>query len=341
MVKVRRKAIKQSPNGLHDCKLEESDSGSSSDNGSHSDEDFNSSDKNLRIRRPKKEKKFNPGQKPNRTKEEAVEEQKPEYKEEIKENEPEKSNSPSHMEIPKFDLGTNVLASSNYKEPGSRMPLRQLSKTRSPFIPLKKNKIEPNKITEPETPMFTAATLLKKVKSSQKEDLQSWFREQIDFSLKPCRFELPIDSRKLEGTSPEKYLRTYCVVTSQFESLYKTVFRKYQILATQQIEYKNLEAALEDVAVNPFTKEKLQILGSLIELKDSSTIDYKLFSGMAALAERLTDSNIESLKKSKSSQDEIMMREYIEMADFSALEWKFKGVNLNNQMKTLLRIIAV
>ncbi|CAI9716670.1 Hypothetical predicted protein [Octopus vulgaris] len=46
--------------------------------------------------------------------------------------------------------------------------------------------------------MFSSSKFMKTEIKYDKENMQSWLKEQLDFSLKPCRFELPVDSRQLE-----------------------------------------------------------------------------------------------------------------------------------------------
>ncbi|XP_052829511.1 uncharacterized protein LOC128249593 [Octopus bimaculoides] len=337
--KKNSKHGKHKENDFHDCKVLDTDSESSSeDDGNTSDASVESCGKNMnKNRRPKKERKVIPGQR--QARDEEMEEGHQMEKEE-KENGKNEEDGNKMEKTSSFEFGKEIPALPGYKLE-SRMPQRLSTRKRSALSPLKRNKTESEKITEPERRMFSSSKFMRTERKNDKENMQSWLKEQLDFSLKPCRFELPVDSRQLEASSPEEYLRTYCIVTSQFHSLYKTVFKKYQIPATLMIEYKNLEVALRDVAVNSFSVEKLKIIGSLVNLNETSTIDYKLFAGMAALAERLTDSSIKSLKQSELFQDGNVKKEGIEVADFSALDWKFKDIDINKNMKQLLRIIAL
>lgn len=50
---------------------------------------------------------------------------------------------------------------------------------------------------------------------------------------------------------------------------------------------QELEKALREVLVGTLTKQKVKELCDWLEINEDTKIDYKLFSGMAALAERI------------------------------------------------------
>ena len=50
---------------------------------------------------------------------------------------------------------------------------------------------------------------------------------------------------------------------------------------------KDLEKAMKDVLINTLTSQQFNDLCDMIQIDEEEKIDYKLFGGLAALAERL------------------------------------------------------
>lgn len=171
-------------------------------------------------------------------------------------------------------------------------------------------------------------------------EIQSWLQEQLEFSFRACRFELPIDGRVLQDMAPEDYLRRYCVVTPQFRSVYQNIFRKYQRPQMMRIHFKDLETALRDVTVNNFNREKMEMIHAMTGINEESIIDYKLFCGIAALAERVGHDKTERWETSDDCEEKRISRDILETADFSALDWKLQNVEICDQMKHILWTIS-
>ena len=51
--------------------------------------------------------------------------------------------------------------------------------------------------------------------------------------------------------------------------------------------FQDIDRTLKDVLVNTITTEQIQYLLGLLDIDESTKVDYKLFAGMAAYAERV------------------------------------------------------
>ncbi|XP_013421806.1 uncharacterized protein LOC106181848 [Lingula anatina] len=165
---------------------------------------------------------------------------------------------------------------------------------------------------------------------------QNWMSTRMALSKQASRFELPMDMKLLETMSPQDYLREYCKVSSKRTAIYKKFFDKHRE-KTFNVTFQKLDTVLNDVLAHPISKETFQDVCSLVQLDENTSIDYKLFAGIAALCERLLYTRF-------ITEDTADMVEYqkerIECADFTALEWKFQGIQANPEVKKLLWSIA-
>ncbi|KAK2163962.1 hypothetical protein LSH36_71g01027 [Paralvinella palmiformis] len=169
--------------------------------------------------------------------------------------------------------------------------------------------------------------------SSQKTLFNTWSQGRLALSQQSSRFELPMDMKVLETMKPTEYLSKYCVVTSKRQWLYEKIYLKHKEPKLGGLSLKGLDKALKEALVDTVTSDDVSEIIQLVGLTNSSKIDQKLFTGMAAMTERmlypkfLTDDtqNIKDHKKEK-----------IECADFCALDWKLHGVQVNPPMKKLL-----
>lgn len=166
--------------------------------------------------------------------------------------------------------------------------------------------------------------------------IKSWIQGRLALSQQSSRFELPMDMKLLETMLPEEYIKKYCIITSRRQNLYQKIFLKNKD-KSGQILFKDIDRSLKDVLVNTITTEQIKYLLDLLDITEETKIDYKLFAGMAAYAERV-------LYPKFVTEDTIDMPEYqkekIECADFCALDWKFHGVNVSPKMRTLLKAIS-
>ncbi|CAL1544481.1 unnamed protein product [Lymnaea stagnalis] len=157
--------------------------------------------------------------------------------------------------------------------------------------------------------------------------------DRMVLSLQSSRFELPMDMRKLEKLTPQDYLRKYCVITTRRRSLYQKMYQKHRGKAGHIQGKFQLCEALKDVLVNTITYSQAEELCDLLEVDDETCVDLDLFSGMAALAERILYP--EFLTEATADKTEYQ-KEKVECADFSALEWKLHGVKVSPPVRKIL-----
>ena len=53
------------------------------------------------------------------------------------------------------------------------------------------------------------------------------------------------------------------------------------------LSFKDLDRSLKDVLVNTITSEQVQDVLNMLNITESTKVDYQLFAGMAAFAERV------------------------------------------------------
>ncbi|XP_060599771.1 uncharacterized protein LOC132753345 isoform X4 [Ruditapes philippinarum] len=185
--------------------------------------------------------------------------------------------------------------------------------------------------------------------------IKSWISGRLALSQQASRFELPMDMKKLEKMTPQEYVRKHCIITSRRQNLYQKIFLKNKD-KTQVIVYKDLDRSLKDVLVNTITSEQVQDVLNMLNITESTKVDYQLFAGMAAFAERVlypsfvTQDYLRRLVELEiafgllGTDDTREMPEYqrekIECADFSALPWKLHGVKVNSEMRKMLEQIS-
>ncbi|KAK3587653.1 hypothetical protein CHS0354_032859 [Potamilus streckersoni] len=162
------------------------------------------------------------------------------------------------------------------------------------------------------------------------------FQGRLALSQQSCRFELPMDMQLLETMKPEEYIRKHCKITSRRKTLYKQVFLKHKD-KTGVILLKDVEKSLKDVLVNTISSEQVNEICDVLQLNNDTKIDQTLFSGIAAFAERVL---YPKFVTEETADMQEYQREKIECADFSALDWKFHGVKVNDAMHRLLKMLA-
>ncbi|XP_064612552.1 uncharacterized protein LOC135476453 [Liolophura sinensis] len=165
---------------------------------------------------------------------------------------------------------------------------------------------------------------------------ESASKGRLALSQQSSRFELPMDMKLLENLSPQDYIRKYCVISSRRQYLYQKIFYKSRD-KSGYIPVKELEKALREVLVGTLTKQRVKELCDWLEINEDTKIDYKLFSGMAALAERILYPDFVT----GDTQDiPEFQRDKIECADFGALSWKLNGIKVNPSVESLLKKIS-
>ncbi|XP_076452918.1 uncharacterized protein LOC143288392 isoform X1 [Babylonia areolata] len=164
---------------------------------------------------------------------------------------------------------------------------------------------------------------------------QSWLSTRMALSKQASRFELPMDMKVLEKITPQDYLKRFCVVTSRRLNLYQKIFNKYKDKANN-INKQGLETCLKETLVQQMKDTTFPDLCDLLDITQDTVIDFKLFSGAAAITERI-------LYPHYTTEDTVEKAEYqrdkIETADFEALDWKLHGVKVGEKMTKLLKTI--
>ncbi|KAK0060498.1 hypothetical protein Bpfe_010011 [Biomphalaria pfeifferi] len=158
--------------------------------------------------------------------------------------------------------------------------------------------------------------------------------DRMVLTLQSSRFELPMDMRELENLTPQDYLQKYCVVTPRRKLLYTKTFQEYRDKNGYILGKSSLCSALTCVLINSMDNDQAEQLCDLLEVDDKTEVDFDLFSGIAALAERILYPYFVTAETWDRTE---FQKEMIECADFCALEWKLRGVNVSNQIKKILK----
>ena len=133
--------------------------------------------------------------------------------------------------------------------------------------------------------------------SSEKKDDQQLQRDlkananigRLALSKNICRFELPMDMRKLEGMTPTQYIENYCRINDRRKQLYRKVFDKFKLKADKEewIDLKLFEECLIDVHMKSISRAQVNAIIALVCLKSEQKINLQLFLGLCALSERV------------------------------------------------------
>nr|XP_022340227.1 uncharacterized protein LOC111134928 isoform X28 [Crassostrea virginica] len=162
----------------------------------------------------------------------------------------------------------------------------------------------------------------------------TWVTGRLALSQQSSRFTLPIDMARLEQMTPLDYVKNFCIIKRRRKKLYQDIFTKHKD-KTGAIPFKDLEKALTMVLVNTITSDDYKRIAELLDLSENVRIDIDAFSAMAALAERLMCSTHVDSHEQVDQPD--YQKEKIECADFSALEWKLTGVEVNPKIVKILK----
>ncbi|GFN90345.1 serine/arginine repetitive matrix protein 1-like, partial [Plakobranchus ocellatus] len=165
----------------------------------------------------------------------------------------------------------------------------------------------------------------------------TYLNDRMVLSLQSSRFELPMDMKSLEKMSPADYLRKYCVISSRRKTLYQKIFQKHRERSGIILGKTTVCKALQEVLVNALKDQQLTELCDILEVEDDTSVDLKLFSGMAALAERILYP--EYLTEDTAECTEYH-REKVECADFCSLQWKLHGVQISPPVKKILQALS-
>jgi len=92
--------------------------------------------------------------------------------------------------------------------------------------------------------------------------------------------------------SPEQYLCTHCIISDRRAQHYKRVFtaakKKSQSLQANCLHgYSELVAAIIDAHYDSLSEDEVYKVIDVVCLSAEQTVDFKLFSGVCALTERM------------------------------------------------------
>ncbi|XP_040194332.1 uncharacterized protein LOC120927609 [Rana temporaria] len=149
------------------------------------------------------------------------------------------------------------------------------------------------------------------------------------------RFEIPMDIKLLENTTVHQYLKTYCRVCKRRQTFYKKFFDKYDRDKDGMLSIMETEAAVTDLYCNEIHPKQVKELIAVTSEEDEM-FDSKLFFALCALSERMFYSTFVT----KDASELYSERQWVETADFSAINWKFEGCNINTSLKRLFRLLA-
>ncbi|GFS15059.1 serine/arginine repetitive matrix protein 1-like [Elysia marginata] len=172
---------------------------------------------------------------------------------------------------------------------------------------------------------------------SRATKVPSYLNDRMVLSLQSSRFELPMDMKSLEKMSPAEYLRKYCVISSRRKTLYQKIFQKHRERGGHIHGKTTLSKALQEVLVNALKDHHLAELCDILEIEDHTLVDLQLFSGTAALAERILYPDYLTEDTAECTE---YHRERVECADFCALQWKLHGVQVSPPVKKILQALG-
>ncbi|XP_069802097.1 uncharacterized protein [Dendropsophus ebraccatus] len=148
------------------------------------------------------------------------------------------------------------------------------------------------------------------------------------------RFEIPMDIKQLEDMTVHEYLRIYCQICKRRQIHYKKFFDKFDKDKDGLLSITELERALNDVYYNEIDPSLMEELMALTT-EGKEVIDAKLFFSICALSERMFYARLVTEDTNETYSD----KQWVEIADFSALSWKFEGYNINRSLKRLFSVL--
>ncbi|RUS79760.1 hypothetical protein EGW08_012476, partial [Elysia chlorotica] len=183
----------------------------------------------------------------------------------------------------------------------------------------------------------TKAQLEDMAAASRAPKVPSYLNDRMVLSLQSSRFELPMDMKSLEKMSPCDYLRKYCVISNRRKTLYQKIFQKHRERGGHILGKNPLSLALQEVLVNALSERHLAELCDILDIDETTSVDLQLFSGMAALAERILYPDYITEDTSECTE---YHKEKVECADFCALQWKLHGVQVSPPVRKILQAIG-
>ncbi|KAK1158294.1 hypothetical protein AOXY_G23155 [Acipenser oxyrinchus oxyrinchus] len=159
---------------------------------------------------------------------------------------------------------------------------------------------------------------------------------RMGLSRKISRFVLPMDMKELENLTALEYLRRYCFVCSRRQNYYNKSFDKFDRDRDGILSLKEMERALKDVYTDDIASEKVQELAELVRAVSETQFDRQLFGAMCALSERLFYTSFVTEDTEDAGNG---ARHRVEEADFCSLTSRFRGCDIQGNVKSLLSML--
>jgi hypothetical protein len=160
-----------------------------------------------------------------------------------------------------------------------------------------------------------------------------WLVSRFALSKRSCRFELPIDMKRLETMSPLDYLCHFCIVDERRRIYYSEVFSKHNRSRSGRLTLAELHAALLDVHFKSVKQDQISNILKVASVSNAHTINYQEFIVLAALCERLLVTTFIKPDRPSASEEYGMQKSVLEDTDWSAWRWKLRGVNVRQDIR--------
>ncbi|CAH0385455.1 unnamed protein product [Bemisia tabaci] len=163
------------------------------------------------------------------------------------------------------------------------------------------------------------------------------------FSRQSARFELPLDTSTLARMTPLEYINQHVIVTRDRRLFYNLVFecneqnvemtRKDALHLTKRyMDTQRIKPALSQMMGRQLSEEDLSDFERLVGWQDVQSIDFRTWSGISALCERLLGPKYCTKYPSK---EEDRCHD-IEKADFDTLDRKLKLFKIGPRLVEIL-----
>jgi len=163
------------------------------------------------------------------------------------------------------------------------------------------------------------------------------------FTRSSARFELPMNSSSLSQMTPLDYVRDHVSISSERKLLFNCIFNKFKldndsrISGDKHISGQALQEALDVLMGRPMNTEEALRFRSLVGWRKEDKFDFRTFSGIAALCERImAPSYCNRLPDRKTDPCH-----EIETADFELLARKIQNQDVDERLLQILRDIKV
>ncbi|XP_035220355.1 uncharacterized protein LOC118193386 [Stegodyphus dumicola] len=193
-------------------------------------------------------------------------------------------------------------------------------------------------LKRPPTSFIKSKCLVKDVVKFIEEMKNKISAEDLDMRVIPsnsaCRFELPIDMTRLKEENPLSYLTKYCYATETRKAVYAQKYEKYIKKKHKEfLTVLDLGEIYESVFSEAYLKDEILHLRRLLNLDSYIKLDMDMFIKCSCLMERII------LKSQKWRPFLEYKKNLFEVVDFCGLKGKLHGIELTQEMLTLLEYI--